>query len=164
MSIESEKERIVAEVPGELKALVDADQRAIREVVEAALWREYGGRRKSALERRIEEKERRISMIESERNERERELKEQRDELETLRRELQTVEDEAQSYTDDLDALLDDMVDSGMNVFESHGGVQSIATDHDEDPGTVIADLKDRVDDRELPLSNARFDKRVNGI
>lgn len=78
------RERLVAEIPTELKELCETDRRSIREIVEAALWREFGGERKAALERRIEEKRRRISMIESERNERNRELEELRDELTAL--------------------------------------------------------------------------------
>jgi chromosome segregation ATPase len=78
-------ERLVAEIPSELKELVDADPRTNKEIVEASLWREFGGERKAALDRRIEEKERRVSMIESEKNERERELKQERTELEALR-------------------------------------------------------------------------------
>lgn len=80
-------------VPVELKELVDADRRTNQEIVRAALWREFGGERRSALERRIEEKERRISMIETERNERERELEEMRSDLEALRDKLDGKED-----------------------------------------------------------------------
>ena len=88
----SELDRLVAEIPEELKALVDSDQRTNREVVEAALWREFGGERMGALERRIEEKERRISMVQSERNERERELQEMQDELQALRAKRESAE------------------------------------------------------------------------
>jgi len=88
------EERIVAEIPAELKELVDTDKRTNKEIVEAALWREFGGQRKSALQRRIDEKERRISILESERNEREREIEEERQELEALQSKLETTEQE----------------------------------------------------------------------
>lgn len=81
----NEEERLVAEIPAELKGFVDADNRSNKEVVIAALWREFGGERMSALDRRIEEKERRVSMIKSEKNERERELERHREDLEQLR-------------------------------------------------------------------------------
>lgn len=71
-------------VPEELKSLVNADDRTNQEVVRAALWREFGGERKAAIDRRIEEMENRIGMIERERNERERELEQKRNELESL--------------------------------------------------------------------------------
>jgi len=95
MSGEGE-ERLVAEIPSDLKALVDADQRTNKEVVQAALWREFGGERKGPLERRIEEKKRRISMIESEKNERERELQEERNELEALEEKYNSVDSPAE--------------------------------------------------------------------
>lgn len=80
-------------VPAELKALVDADSRTNQDIVQSALWREFGGEnRQSALERRIEEKENRIGMIERERNERERELERLRDDLEALRDKLESAE------------------------------------------------------------------------
>lgn len=81
---------LAARVPEELKDLVDADTRTNQDVIEAALWREFGGERLGALERRIEEKKRRISTIESERNERERELEQERKELEALQSKLET--------------------------------------------------------------------------
>lgn len=89
-------ERLVAEIDPDLKELVKADQRTIKEIVEAALWREFGGTRKSALERRIEEKKRRVSMVESEKNERERELQQEREELEALRQKYNSTETQAQ--------------------------------------------------------------------
>jgi len=89
-----ETERLVAEISPDLKNLVDADPRNNKEVVKAALWREFGGERQGALERRVEEKRKRISIVESERNERERELDEHRNELQALETRLENMEDE----------------------------------------------------------------------
>jgi len=69
-----DRERLVAEIPEELKRLADADERTNQEIVEAALWREFGGERKAALDRRIEEIENRLGMVKRERNERNREI------------------------------------------------------------------------------------------
>ena len=82
---ESDEERLVAEIPSELKRLVDADERNNKEVVQAALWREFGGERVSALERRIEQKEKRVALIKDEKAGIEAELKEEQQELEALR-------------------------------------------------------------------------------
>jgi len=87
----AEKVMLSARVPKELKELVDSDQRTNQEVVKAALWREFGGKRVDALDRRIEEKKRRISMVESEKNERERELNEHKRELEALQEKRDTA-------------------------------------------------------------------------
>lgn len=73
-----------ARVPEELKALVDADGRNNQEVIEAALWREFGGEKKAALDRRVEEIENRISIVKREKNERNRELESLREKLDAL--------------------------------------------------------------------------------
>jgi len=82
--VSDDEDRLVAEIPSELKELVDADQRSNKEIVIAALWREFGGERMGVLDRRIEEKKRRISIIESEKNERKRELETENEELDAL--------------------------------------------------------------------------------
>ena len=78
-------ERLVAEIPRELKLLVDADRRTNKEVVEAALWTELGSQKQAAIDRRIEEKRRQKSNLESERNERQREIEELEEELAGLK-------------------------------------------------------------------------------
>jgi len=80
-----------ARIPEELKQLIDADKRTNQEVVKAALWREFGGERVGALERRIEQKENRISLIKNEKNERERELRQEKEELDALEAKLEAV-------------------------------------------------------------------------
>jgi len=92
--VSEQTERLVAELPPELKRLVDADSRTNKEVVEAALWREFGGERLGSLERRIEEKQDRINMIQREKNERERELEQEQEELEALRLKHEQLEKE----------------------------------------------------------------------
>lgn len=92
-----ERVMLSARVPEELKKLVDADERNNQEVLEAALWREFGGQRKGAVERRIEEQKRKISLIESERNERKRELEEERQRLEALEAKREKIETRKES-------------------------------------------------------------------
>jgi chromosome segregation ATPase len=81
-----------ARVPEELKRLVDADERTNQEIVESALWRDFGGERKAALDRRVEEIENRLGMVKRERNERDRELEELRDELEAIKAKRENAE------------------------------------------------------------------------
>jgi chromosome segregation ATPase len=145
------EERIVAEIPEELKRLVDTDERTNKEVVEAALWREFGGQRKGALERRIEEKERRISMLEGERNEREREIEDEQKELRALKSKKEMVESESaaerenvieraamipadpshpfvQEHADELDMTADELAEA---IADAHG--KDLQTDTDDD-------------------------------
>ena len=87
-----EKVMLSGRIPSELKELVDADRRNNQEVLRSALWREFGGERRSDIERRIEEKERRISMVRTERDERDREIETMEQELSALRRKLEETE------------------------------------------------------------------------
>ena len=99
-------ERLVAEIPAELKDLVDADRRTNREVVEAALWTEFGGRRESAIKRRIDEKSKRIEQTEKERKNRLTELEKLKDERDALEAQLETVkEKDAKDHRELQDAL-----------------------------------------------------------
>jgi len=88
-----EREMLSARVPAELKQLVDADQRDNQEVLEAALWREFGGQRRGAVERRIEEKERRLSMVTSERKERKREEETIKEEIAALEEKKKAIDE-----------------------------------------------------------------------
>jgi len=85
-----------ARIPAELKRLVDVDERTNQDVVQAALWREFGGERKAAIDRRIEEKESRINIIERERQERVREIEEERKELDALKAKKDKVQTKAE--------------------------------------------------------------------
>lgn len=137
--VTSEKrERLVAEIPEELKALTDADKRDNREIVEAALWREFGGQRMAAIERRIEEQQRRVSMIESERNERERELGDAKEQLEALRQKRETVEGNEIAQRKQL-------FDKVRMVPKEpdHPIVQRAADELDMEPADVIAEAYD---------------------
>ena len=90
----SGEERLVAEIPSALKSLVDSDPRTNKEIVESALWNEFGGFDQASIERRIDETKQRISMIESERNERQRELNEQQEALERLEAKLDNISED----------------------------------------------------------------------
>lgn len=89
----SDKVQTKVYLPADLKALLDADSRSNSEAVKTALVTEYGGEKKAAIDRRIEEKKRRISNLESERNERERMLEEECDELQGLQKKRENLED-----------------------------------------------------------------------
>lgn len=92
-----DRDMIAGRVPTELKKLVDADQRSNQDVLEAALWREYGGEKLGALDRRIEEQKQYIAMKESQYNERGRELEDAREELEALKAKRERVEESEQA-------------------------------------------------------------------
>lgn len=133
-----EKERLVAEIPAELKELVDTDRRDNREVVQAALWREFGGERLSALDRRIEEKERRVSMIKSEKNERERELQQEQQELEALQKKREErVNREEEALKEAMDIL------ESVPWQKDNPAIQNHAEELDMTPEDLINQLED---------------------
>lgn len=134
----SERVMLSARVPEELKQLVDSDQRDNQEVIRAALWREFGGERKAALERRIEEKERRVSLIESEKNERERELQEEKQELQALKTKLTSQEKQREKKMRDTLEKLEKTPWKPDNA-----AIQTNAEDLDMTPQELIAELED---------------------
>ena len=78
------EERLVAEIDGDLKDLVKADPRTIKEIVESSLQREFQTSENAAIQRRIDEQRQRITTLEREINDRECELSKARDELDRL--------------------------------------------------------------------------------
>jgi septal ring factor EnvC (AmiA/AmiB activator) len=137
-----DRQMLSARVPTELKELVDADGRDNQEVVEAALWREFGGQRKGALERRIEEQQRKISLIESERNERERELEEERQELEALQTKHDALEEKEQEQEEKLQDALDTIEDAPRNP--ENPAVKHQAQKVELKPEQLLAELRER--------------------
>lgn len=131
-------EMLSARVPEELKQLVNADGRNNQEVVRAALWREFGGERKSDLERRLEEKENRIAMIQREKNERERELDREQQEAEALRSKLEAVSSFDEKQRQETFETLETVPWEPDNP-----AIQTNADDLDMTPEELIAELED---------------------
>lgn len=136
------EERLVAEIPENLKRLVDADERTNKDVVEAALWREFGGERLAPLDRRIEEKKRRLSMLESERNERERELDEEEDELQALKRKRERLEEQKVQESDQLEEAIERLSDAPRDP--ENPAIKTQASKLDMTPEELLEELPDR--------------------
>jgi len=151
VTMSDDEERLVAEIPSELKGLVDQDSRTNKEIVQAALWREFGGQRMSALERRIEEKQRRVSMIESEKNERQRELEEERQELEALREKYSAQKQERKEEREDKIAHAAAVLspDSWLSSMPKHRQIPAVDSDElqavADELGIAPETLRDRV-------------------
>jgi len=135
-----ERERLVAEIPSELKALVDADERTNREIVEAALVTEFGGEKKAAIERRIEQRKQRISLLESEKNERSREIEEEEEEIERLRAKKNAAVDAKQTIVEQAVEDFSHVPDSPTNP-----AIKPYAEKADMDPETFYAKLQEEM-------------------
>ncbi len=144
-------ERLVAEIPAELKRRVDADPRTNKEVVEAALKTEFATEEEAAVQRRIDEKERRLSNLKSERNERDREMNEVREELETLKNRLKSVDEMKQAKQDDIDMRLEELETVRMEIDESHPSVEGLARKHyDGDTTAALEAMQERNEELEI--------------
>lgn len=96
----SEEERLVADIPSELKQLIDADSRTNKQVVISALWDEFGGQRASDIEREKREKEDRRTYLQEQ-------VDERLGEIEELDQQIQALERKANRMQEDKSDLWD---------------------------------------------------------
>jgi len=136
-----------ARVPEELHDLINADRRTNQEIVKAALWREFGGERMGALERRVEEKKRRVSMLESEKNERQRELDQEQQELEAIQTKLENVEDQKEQQRQDVADAAADLVAGDAPIDTENPAVKAKAGDIGVEPAELVEEMRNHDDD-----------------
>jgi len=149
--VSDNEERLVAEIPSNLKERVNADPRDIKEVVIDALKTEFCTADDAAVRRRIDEKETRIANVRSERNQRNRELEELQSELESLKTQLQTSEDIEQAKQDAIDERLEALQDVRGTVDESHPTVEALAREHfSNDRTAALEAMQERNDELNL--------------
>jgi len=125
-------------VPSELKDLVDADSRDNQEVIRAALWREFGGERKSDLERQLHEKKKRETVVENEMTNRQEELSDLREEINALEKRLNKQKSEEE-------AKLKQALDTLENVpwEPDNPAIQSNAEELGIEPEQLIEELEE---------------------
>jgi len=149
--VSDNEERLVAEIPSNLKERVNADPRDIKEVVIDALKTEFCTADDAAVRRRIDEKETRIANVRSERNQRNRELEELESELESLKTQLQTSEEIEQAKQDAIDERLEALQDVRGTVDESNPTVEALAREHfSNDRTAALEAMQERNDELNL--------------
>jgi septal ring factor EnvC (AmiA/AmiB activator) len=131
-------------VPGELKQLLDADDRTNKEIVQAALWREFGNTEKTTLERKIDELESRIRITENERNERDRELDTLREKREAMQQRLESLESQQQTQNQIREQWFDKL--RGIPADEDMAMVHRVADELDMTRQEVVAEMEERFD------------------
>lgn len=130
-----------ADIPRDLKSLVDTDSRYNREVIEAALWSEFGGHRKGAIQTRVEEKRRRIGMIESEIQQREQELEKERTELDSLLNKLEEKESRVEATLADAEDVF------GLHQLDpDNDAIQTWAGKAGLPPGEFVDRMRGRLE------------------
>lgn len=147
-----------ARIPSTLKRLVDADPRDNQDVVEAALWREFGGERRSALETRIRHKDQRVEQIEAEIADLQEELRTVEKEREALVGQLDELETDRDAFESALEDVLDGLeTGEPARVFSEHGVIEQLAEQHDTTPTDLMTDLKHRAAEQGRDLTVAQF-------
>lgn len=137
----NDKVQLGVEVSGELKNLVDADARTNRDVVEAALWREFGGVGKSGIQQRIEEVENRISLYESE-------IADRKQEIDTERQRLQSYREELHERQTTLERVLDEASNAltPEAMTDVNPAIENWAAKTDLSPEEFLKELKERME------------------
>jgi len=126
-------------VPKELKRLVDADERDNQDVLQAALWAEFGGEREGALKKRLEEQKRRKTIVEEERKSRDEEIEEIQQTINRLKEKIEDSDRVSQAKKQDLYQKVR-MVPKDT----SHPVVQDAADELNSDAETVISEAYDQ--------------------
>ena len=147
-------------LPESLARQLDLDDRTKKDAVIAALRREYGTTDEARLEMRLDHRRERRRMLVEERDDIQREINQLDEEIEALEGQLEDVHAAEENYEDELDGLLDEMVESNGHIFPGHGSVDSLAATHDLHPQTVIEDVKQRAEERDLGLADRRFEEK----
>jgi len=124
----SDKSQVKVYLPKELHELLNADQRNNSEVVESALWREFGGKRKAVAEVQLEQKEKQLGAVRSEKDELETEESRLSQQVTALRERVNGLEDTEKELDTDLDELLTHLEDSGQHVWPNAENVRDLAT------------------------------------
>lgn len=150
-------ELLGARIPPELKQLVDADSRTNQDVVEAALWDEFGGHRQSALEKRIEHKDRRISQVKREIEDLQEELATLETEKESLQHQLEEMESASEAYESTLDQLLTEAETGNRDARIIPSTLGDIADKHGKPADEIHEELKERAIDQERDLQTTMF-------
>lgn len=137
----SEKKQVKVYLPQEQYEMLSRRQESNSEIVESALWAEFGGRKKEALERRIEELDNRITSTLTEKNEREREIEKYKDEKETLLNKLEEIEEQETELMQDVRKKLEN-----VPLEPDNPGVQAQAKRVEMEPEELIKEVKGDVD------------------
>ena len=147
----------VEDIDDDLWELLDADHRSKKQIVQAALWEHFGGRKKSALEAKLEHKRDQLTAIQ---NEIEAEM-EDRDrverEINAIQNRIEELDDASEAYGSDLDEVLDATESGEREMRIIPATLEDIATRHGKDPDQVHQDIKDRALRQERNLYTTAF-------
>jgi len=149
--------------PPEIKRAVEADPRSNQEVIEDALRRHLGTDKTAILEMRLDHRQCEREMLARERDELNQRIQQLDEEIEYIERQISDLKSTQAKYDTEIDEILDSMADSGTSVFVGHGRIRRLAERKSLEQQTVIADLKERAEQRGLDIPEAQFEDGYNG-
>lgn len=155
-SRDGEEEQLLVRIPASLKDLVDADSRTNKEIVKTALWREFGGERKSFLETKKEHKLTQAAQLESEGEDILDEAEQLREEAERLEAKIEDLEEDT-SYEDDLGDLLAEFANSRAVLPRFRSDAKEIAEEHGKPLSQIEEDLRDLAAEQDLDIAAERW-------
>ena len=149
-------------VPDELKQLVDADQRDNKEVVIAALWNEFGGKRKPVMQSQIDSKREQLNALTQEKQEIKEEEDRVRKKINALESKLDKMQGGEEAYINALDGLLDRLESRDIeHIYPESPEFDEIVNTRPESKQDAFADLKERAKEQEREITNYQFMKAV---
>lgn len=151
-------DRLVAEIPSELKQLVDADHRTNKEVVEAALWNEFGGRKKSALEAKKQHKMDQLKAIEASIESEKEDHDRVKNEIEAIESQIENMKSESERYEEDLADILTDLEEGEHDrLIPAMVPIREIADEHGKSNDVVHEDLRKLAAEQDRRIFNTQF-------
>jgi predicted nuclease with TOPRIM domain len=154
----SDKERVQIgpRIPKNLKKMLDGDERPNHEIIEAALWREYGGKKKRLVETQIERKREQLHSIKEEREGLAEEEQSLESEIMALKERLDTLEGKSDALATDLDDILDRMED-GEHMWPDAGPIEEASAAHGLADTDVLERLKHRAAEQGRAITTHQF-------
>lgn len=146
----------VGDLDDDLHRLLESDSRDKQDIVEAALWEHFGGRKASALESKLQHKRDQLAAVEKEIQSEQADRDRIQREIEQIEARLDSLEDAGDHYEDDLGTVLDELEEGERNrVIPAL--VEDIADSHGKTAKTVWEDTRDMAVRQQRPLSAQRF-------
>lgn len=125
-------------VPPELKRMVDADPRDNQDVIQAALWDEFGGERKAAVEKRIQNKRNQLRAAEDTLADERENVEELREEIEELKQAKENVEEKEDEREAEIQATVQDLLESKTPLEPDNPAIKNKAGELDLTPEELV--------------------------
>ena len=157
------RERVIADVPEEVKTILKEQDGFIWENLTEAVYHTYGGERLSspaAINREIDHVKRKKRNAFERMQEAQDEYQRYEQRIKALKERREEMAEQAESKADALDRVLQSMAEHGSNAYIGHGSVEVLATKwFGGNEEVALEALKERSDDADYNFAENRFEK-----